>query len=513
MQRALGKMVVGSILSSAATWYPDALAFYCSTSGRRITFGELDDRVDRLARTFLDWGLRKGDVLAFLISNRLEIVEVFFALARTGIVGLPLNYRLTGPELAELTQAMRASALVYEARFRAGARHVLDAVPAIDKVAKIDGGREDVGLDYEPLFAGGPAALPDIDIEEADPFYFNLTSGTTGAPKSYILTHYNNCTMGTFLQAVEISRRDVVLTVFPMFGRVGFGWSIGSMLYGVPNVLANFEPREVARLIEAEGVTITNLVPTMAAMLMAAQASEPRVMNSLRAIIFAGAVLPASIRERAAATLCRDIYEYYGMNEMGALTMSTPADRATRADSVGRPLTYSRLKIADNGRALGPNEIGEVLGCSPMSPTGYFEDPERSAQTFSDGWVHTGDLGYLDADGYLFLRGRKKDMIVTGGQNVYAAEVEDTILRCPGVADCAVFALPDDLWGERVTSVVVPRDGAALDEAKLDAFCRDHLAGFKIPKEFIFQGEPLPRNATGKVQKFLLVERFSRRGA
>jgi acyl-CoA synthetase (AMP-forming)/AMP-acid ligase II len=276
-------------------------------------------------------------------------------------------------------------------------------------------------------------------------------------------------------------------------------------------VLANFEANDVRRLIEEERVTIVNLVPTMAAMLLLAQAAEPRDLSSLRAIILAGSSLPPSIREQITAHLCPAIYEYYGMQETGALVVSSPDDRRKRPDSVGRAITFAEIQIADsNGNAVGPNTLGEVLGRSPNTVTAYIDNAEKSAKTFRDGWVHTGDLGMLDEDGYLTIKGRKKDMIVTGGQNVHAADVEAIILNFPGVADCAVFGLPDDLWGERVTAVVIPRDGGELPPSKLEAFCRRHLAGFKVPKQFVVEAAPLPRTPTGKVQKFLLVERFTR---
>jgi acyl-CoA synthetase (AMP-forming)/AMP-acid ligase II len=256
-------------------------------------------------------------------------------------------------------------------------------------------------------------------------------------------------------------------------------------------------------------VSIVNLVPTMAAMLLQAAAGKLADFGSLRAIVFAGAVLPPSIREETQKSLCRDIYEYYGMNEMGSLFVSTPADRASRPDSVGQPSMFSEARIVDdNGRDLGPNQIGEILGRSPMSATAYFESPAKSAETFRGGWLHTGDLGHRDEEGYLYIRGRKKDMIITGGQNVYPAELEDVILRHAGVAECAVVGLPDDLWGERVTAVVVPHPAATIAATQLESFCRRHLAGFKIPKEFVILEEPLPRNPNGKVQKFMLVEKL-----
>ena len=193
-------------------------------------------------------------------------------------------------------------------------------------------------------------------------------------------------------------------------------------------------------------------------------------------------------------------------------TLSTPEDRKLRAESVGLPIPFSEIRIerADGSRAA-PGEVGEILGRSPATVTHYFDNPEKSAETFRGGWVHTGDLGLLDEDGFLFIKGRLKDMIISGGQNVHAAEVEETILAIPGVADCAVFGLPDDMWGERVTALIVrsPGGDAALSVEQVQAICRERLAGFKTPKTVLFDDEALPRTPTGKVQKFLLVERYS----
>lgn len=509
MNRSLGKMLVGNILTTAAIRHPDALAIYCSGTGRRFTFRETDERANRLAQALLNAGFRKGDVVAFLTSNRAEIVEIYFALARTGVVGVPLNYRLAATEMLELMRAMGASGLIYEGRFAAVAEQ---ARKALKHVVQFGGDRCDFALDYEALLSAATPQAPDIEIEEGDPYYFNLTSGTTGLPKSYLLTQYNNSTLAPMFQAFDMTRRDVAMTVFPAFGRVGFAWILASILYGIPNVLANFDPNEVLRLIETERVTIFNLVPTMAAMLLPAQASAARDLSSIRAIVFAGAILPESIREQTAAKLCPELYEYYGMQETGTLVVSTPEDRKKRPGSVGKPVTFAEIKIADNdGAALAANQIGEILGRSPNAVTAYFENEEKSAETFRNGWLHTGDLGSLDEEGYLTIRGRKKDMIVTGGQNVHAAEVEEVILTAPGVAECAVFGLPDDLWGERVTGLIVVQDGASVTPEQLEAFCRQRLAGFKTPKEFIVDRAALPRTPTGKVQKFLLVERFGGR--
>ncbi len=509
--RASGKMVVGSFLATATRRFPDRESFFCVGTGRRFTFRQTNERCNRLASGLSGLGLRKPDVVAFLCNNRAELPEIYFALAKSGLVGIPLNYRLAPPEIVALMQAMGARALLFATRFAAAAAQVRAALPQVGHFVAIGEDRPDWTLGYEELLAGASPAEPVVEVEEDDPFYFNLTSGTTGLPKSYVLTHYNNSALGPCSEAFDTTSNDVIMTAFPAFGRIGFFWIATGVAYGARNVLLDFSPSEALRLIETEHVTMVNLVPTMAAMMLADPSLPGRDLRSLRALIFVGAMFPTPLRERVAAEISPAVYEYYGMQETGILTLSTPEDRVKQPESIGLPICFTEVKIArpDGGRAH-PGELGEILGRSPNAVTSYFDNPEKSAETFRDGWVHTGDLGFQDEEGYLFIRGRLKDMIITGGQNVHAAEVEEAILRVDGVAECAVFALPDDLWGERVSAVVVTAlagDGTTLFAKVVEAACREQLAGFKVPRAIFLQEEPLPRTPTGKVQKFLLVER------
>ena len=510
--RALGKMVVGPILTVAAQRFRDREAFYCAGTGRRFTFRQTNERCNRLANGLTGLGLGKPNVVAFLCSNRAELPEIYFALAKLGLVGIPLNYRLAPAEIVALMGAMGARAMLFEDRFLAAAREAQAALPGIKSFIAI-GKKPEWAIGYEELLAGASTEEPQVEVEEHDPFYFNLTSGTTGLPKSYTLTHFNNASIGTMFEAFETTSRDVFMTVFPAFGRVGYAWIAAGLLFGARNVLMDFNPPETLRLIEAEKVTILNLVATMGAMLLADASLPERNLKSLRGVVFAGSMFPAPLRERVADKICPAIYEYYGMQETGALTTSTPEDRKLRPESIGLPIAFADVRIERaDGSAAKPGEIGEILGRSPSAVTRYFDNPEKSAETFRGGWVHTGDLGMIDEEGFLFIKGRLKDMIITGGQNVHAAEVEEAILAIPGVADCAVFGLPDDMWGERVAALIVrtPKESGALSSDRVQAICREKLAGFKIPRTVYFEDQPLPRTPTGKVQKFLLVDRFSK---
>lgn len=507
MQRALGRMVVGSYLETAAIRFPEALAIVCADTGRRFTFAQMEERANRLANAIEGLGFRKGDVLAFLVSNRAEIVDIYFALARTGVVGIPLNYRLAAPEIKSLAESMGAKGIIYEDRFAALAAPTVAMLPT---VIRIGAGGDAGEHDYQALTAAASTARLDRDIREEDPYYFNLTSGTTGLPKSYVLTQFNNSAIGPMFNAFDMTRRDVAMTVFPAFGRVGLAWILGSIMYAVPNVLTNFAPDRVLELMDSEGVTILNLVPTMAAMLIQARGADRPKPRALRAIVFAGASLPQPVREQTQAHLCEDLYEYYGMQETGALVVSTPEDRKRNPASQGKQTLFSELRIVDDsGAPLPAGSHGEIIGRSPNAVTAYYGNPEKTAETFRNGWVHTGDIGFIDAEGFLTISGRKKEMIVTGGQNVHSAEVEEILLAHPRVADAAVFALPDPMWGEKVAALIVPEAGGEASDAELEAWCRERLAGFKIPRAIFRQAEPLPRTPTGKVQKFLLVERFA----
>ena len=500
--KALGKMVVGNLLTTAALRFGDREAFTCVPTGRRFTFRETNDRCNRLANALLARGLTKGDRVAFLLTNRVEVAEIYFALAKSGLVGIPLNYRLAPPELFSLMRDIGAVALISEDKFADVAERPGREEPRV-RIHVV------LGEPYESLLAAASPAEPGVEVAEEDPFYFNLTSGTTGLPKCYVISQYNSSTMMGLFQAFDMRRDDVAMTVFPMFGRVGFAWVAGAVMYGARNVLDNFDAGRALATIAKERVTIINLVPTMGSMLLARPEVSDSDTSSMRALVLAGSLLPPTVREGLTRTICPRIYEYYGMQETGPLTVCTPEDRRLRADSVGRPLLFSEVAIVDAGGAVvAPGTTGEIVGRGPGTICGYFQNEEKTAEAFRAGWLHTGDLGCMDDDGFLFINGRIKDLVVTGGQNVHAGEVEATLLQLSAVGDCAVIGLPDPLWGESVTAVVVRAGAQVLEEGAVIAWCRTHLAGFKTPKRVLFQEEPLPRTATGKVQKLLLVERY-----
>jgi fatty-acyl-CoA synthase len=482
---------------------------FCAGTGRRLSFQSIESRSNRLANALISLGLERGSVVAFICSNRAEIIEIYFALAKAGLVGLPLNYRLSCVEMSILINTMRGAALIIESRFGAAHSQLRAECPGLAHSIWIGPDAPGSCREYEGLIGIGATCAPDIDVDENDPCYFNLTSGTTGLPKAYVVTHYSACQLLTAILSTDCRADDVSLTTFPAYGRVGLSSLLVSIMMGTRNVLVNFDADVVLRLIEEEAVTFTWLVPTMAALLLAALEVRSRQLGSLRAIGFVGAMLPASIREQSMARLCPRIYEGYGLQESGMLTISTPGDRTRKPDSVGKPVLFAEVRVVDgNGDPLGAGEVGEIVGRSPNCITGYYQSPAKNAEVFRQGWFHTGDLGFLDEDGYLSICGRLKDLIISGGQNIHSAEIEATLLTLAGVIECAVVGLPHEVWGEIVAAVVVAPSGATLDVRQVQEFCRQRLATFKVPRQVVFQKDPLPRTPTGKVQKFLLVERY-----
>lgn len=508
-RRSLGCMTVGGILASAATRFPNREALLCAGTGRRFTFRQLHERSNRLANALSSLPLERGRVVAFICSNRAEILEIYAAIAKSGLVGLPLNYRLAPAELESLINALGAVALLCEARFGAVLGHLQEHCPALAHAIWIGDRPPDSCKRYEDLLSLSPPTEPEVDIDEQAPYYFNLTSGTTGLPKAYVLTQYSASVLLGGIVSQDVRSDDVSLVVFPAFGRVGFANLLLAITAGARSVMVNFDAETTLRLIQEESVTSVWLVPTMAALLLQVPALASSRLDSLRHIGFVGSMLPATLLEQVMQRLCPNIYEGYGLQESGMLTMSTPADRRRAPESVGKPVLFAEVRIVDAlGNPVAVGEVGEIIGRSPNCITEYHQSPAKNTEAFRNGWFHSGDLGRFDADGYLYLCGRVKDMIISGGQNVHSAEIEAVLMKLDAIADCAVVGLPHEIWGEVVAAVIVTVEGASLSAAAVQDFCRTTLAGFKVPRVVLFQNDPLPRTPTGKVQKFRLVERY-----
>lgn len=509
-EKATGSLTLDRFLKVAAARYGDREAFYCSMTDRRFSFRQVYERTNALANGLLSLGLKKGDVCAFLCYNRVEIVETYFALAQIGVLGLPLNYRLAPAEMVDLMVFCDAKNLIFDPGFTDIVSGMKKELPEIKRYICIGPEVPDFASSYDELVEKSSKEDTQVEISEEDYQYFNLTSGTTGLPKAYLLTHYNNASfIGIGVYAFDLTENDVVLTVFPMFGRVGFIWAAMSLFAGARNVIHQFALPQMLEIIQKEKVTISNWVPTMANFVLMIPELDKYDLSSLRGLVFAASPFPPSMQKQVKERICPNIYEYYGLQESGALVEMKPKDKERKPESVGTLLFGADVRIVDDkGNDVKPGEIGEIIGrCAAITP-GYYKNEEKTKEAFRNGWFHTGDLGRFDEDGFLFLAGRKKDMIITGGQNVFAAEVEDLIISHDGVMDCAVIGLPDEKWGELVTAVIVKNPQKEVTEQELIDFCRERIAHFKAPKRVIFT-DMIPRTPTGKVTKYVLVEKYS----
>ncbi len=513
--KATGTLTVGNILKVAAARYGNREAVFCTLTGRHFSFKQVNERVNRLAHGLLSFGFKKGDKCAFLAYNREEMIETYFALAKTGIVGIPLNYRMEPAEIVDLATFCEAESLIFDPAFAEKIAGMKKDLPKIKRYIMMDAMGEklpDFAVGYEKLLEESSADEPDVEIVEEDLQYFNLTSGTTGLPKAYLLTQYNTAAAAGYMGFVfDVTEKDVILTVFPIFGRVGFAWSTLGLYTGARNILHQFNPVQMLELIEKEKVTISNWVPTIASIVLAMPEIDKFSYKSLRGLVFAAAPFPPSLQQKVKEKICPNIYEFYGLQETGLLTQIRPADKVRKPDSVGTFHFGADVRVVDqNGKDVPTGEVGEIIGRGVAVTAGYFKNEEKSAEAFRGGWFYTGDLGKFDEDNFLYLSGRKKDMLISGGQNVFSAEVENLIMSNEKVLDCTVIGLPDEKWGELVTAVVVKKPNTDLTENELIEFCRAKMAHFKAPKKVIF-ADTIPRTPTGKVTKFVLVEQYSKK--
>ncbi|MDL5155221.1 acyl-CoA synthetase [Actinomycetospora termitidis] len=492
---------IGAWVARRAQRSPRAVALVDATTGTRTTYAELDDRVAARAADLAALGVGPRDRVALLGENSCAYLEWLFAVARTGAIAVPVNMRLAPAEVAFVLADAGATLLVRSTAFEGlgdAAVAELDAAPTL----------VDLGTDPGPTRRREPEPAAD---RGGEPCVIMYTSGTTGRPKGAVLTHdnmlwnaVNLCTAGP-----GIASTDVTIAAAPLFHIGALGLSALPLLYagGTVVVVPSFDPAGFLDLMAREGVTTQFLVPAMWAALTRVPDLDDRRFPSLRWAISGGAPCPVVVIERFLAAGWT-FTEGFGMTELSPAALFLEAeDVLTHAGSVGRPFLHvdARL-VGPDDELVEPGEVGELVLRGPTVFAGYWNRPEETAESMRGGWFHSGDLGTADDDGFVTLVDRKKDMIITGGENVYPVEVEQVLHRHPAVTDVAVIGVGDPRWGEAVVAVVVASEGVDPDE--LVAFARERIAHFKAPRRVEFVAE-LPRNATGKLLKRVLREQFA----
>ena len=501
---------IAHVLARARAMFPDRLAVWDGET--RITFSELGRRVDALAGALRRLGLNKGDRVAILDGNSHRYLESYYAAAQTGIVLLPLNARLAPAELVYILNDAGARALLVSGAFFGAfeaARASLRTLEIV--VAHGEGNRPTSAFEYEKLLADAEPLTQPVPVEPDDICQIYYTSGTTGEPKGVCLT-YRNMTASMLDAAVGLGLtfRDTWMHAAPLFHLVD-AWAVWALpLLGAPQVTMHFEPERLLALIERTRSTAVALPPTLINMVV----NHPKVgsydVRTLRLIMFGGSPAPLGVLQQASQTLPTHYTHAYGITETsGICTLQRPEETLTKAGSAGHTVPHIEAEVVDDDDRLLPlDTVGEVVIRGERVMRDYWNKPEATAEALRDGWYHTGDMGYFDGERNLYIVDRKKDMIITGGENVYSVEVESVLSTHPAVLEVAVIGVPSEQWGEAVKAVVVLRAGSAATEQELIAFCRDKIAGYKIPKSVDFSAEPLPKTSTGKPAKRRLRDRY-----
>lgn len=496
-------MYIGDWMARGARYWPDNVAVV--DRGERFSYAQMNRRADDLAAWLRGAGVARGHRVALLAMNGVEALDLLFACAKLGAVFVPLNWRSHWRELAAVVTLTGPAVLVYGDEFAEAARELQRECPVLRTWLHLGAPAVAGSVAYAQALAGAGEAVANEAVDAEDIVCLLFTGGTTGTPKaaqiSYRMIAWN--TLNTLVH--EVQRGDVTLTHTPMFHTGGlFVYTLPLLTVGgTVVIMRKWTADEMLALIERERVTLLFCVPTQYQMMLDTPAFATTSFASVRFLTSGGAPLPVPIVHAYRAAHGVAFKQGFGMTEFGPGIFSMPPEMAeAKAGSIGRPNYFIAARVVDDaGHAVEPGEVGELVLKGPAACSGYFADAAATAAAFdADGWFHTGDLARSDADGYFFIVDRKKDMFISGGENVYPVEIEAVLYTHPAVAQCAVVPLADPQWGEVGRAVVALRPGASATPDELLAHCRAHLARYKIPK-LVELRDSLPLSPAGKILK------------
>ena len=517
-------MNLGQNLKVNAKKFPNTVCL--KDSRRSFTYPQTNTRVNRLSHSLTSMGLSKGDKLAVLLENSIEIIELYLATAKTGIVIVPINFRLTPVEVAYIVENSDAKAIVVHDPFTEtidAIRTGLKNIP-VENVIVVGESKEGY-RPYEEFIRNAPENEPHADVRPEDTWILIYTSGTTGKPKGVVRTHESHIAF-YLINAVDFgfTEHDICLNVMPLchinstFFTFTFTY-IGASVYIHP--AQSFRAGEILEIIEREKITFISLIPTHYNLILNTTEDErKRDVGSVRKLLCSSAPVRKSMKLAIMDFFPGvELYEGYGSTEAGIVTVLKPEHQMSKLGSIGfESLGTDFVKLLDvDGKEVGVGEVGELYSRGPMLFKEYYKLPEKTAAAFRDGWFSAGDMARRGADGFYEIIDRKDNMIITGGEHVYPSEVEEAVGSHECVFDCACIGLPDEKWGERVVAVVVPKPGVSekdIDESAIKECCRNKLSGFKRPKDVIFiRSDDMPRTPTGKILHRKLREKFRKPGS
>ena len=509
-------MNIAYLLVNSVNNYPDRIAII--SEEKRLSYNIFNHRVNQLAQSMRQYGLKKGDRVALMFFNTHHFTEVYFATIKMGALITPVNFRFVGEEIEYIVNNSEASFFFFDKEFKETVGSIQQRLNTVKNFIGVDVKKADFAHNYETFLSLGGPDEPEMDIAENDPCQIMYTSGTTGKPKGAVITHGN--VIWNLINTI-IGREDhpgeISLIIGPLYHTAGLNnhFTIQIALGGTSILVKKFEPEIVLRYIEKEKVNVISGSPAMYNLLLQYPKLDHFDTCSITKCTAGSAILPKEIKERLLKVFpnANGIYDVYGCTEASpTITILNGEDSLRKHGSIGPPVPFLQARIVDeDGRPLPSSQVGELVCRGPNVMQGYYKNEEATRGTIKDGWLYTGDLATVDEEGHFYIVDRKKDMIVSGGENIYPREIEEVLFRHPGIADVAVIGIPDPTWGETVKAFIVQKEGKMIDEQGVIDFCKSHLASYKKPKavEFI---SSIPKNPSGKPLKRVLKERDQKGG-
>lgn len=515
MESNFRRLTLGFMLKQNVVKHPEKVGVVDVDRNRRFSYVEFNRRVNKVADALLGAGIGKGDKVATLMHDRSEFLELLYGTSKVGAVLVPVNYRLTPGEIAFIVNHSEAKMFFFENEYCDVIDRIREQLSSVDKMISLDGKGGPADLTYEEFVAPGSVEEPEVEVKDEDMCALIYTSGTTGGPKGAIKTHRS--TFGWALDMIlefNITYRDRMLNPFPLYHHGGWIISICTIGVGGTNyILGSFDAGKFLRVIDEEKITCTIVVPTMLNMILKLGDEELAKydVSSLRRIMSAAAPLFTETKEKTLKYFYNaELYELYSSTE-AFYTVLRPEDIVRKVRCHGMPAFGMEVTILDdNGQEVPRGKQGLIYGRGISVFEGYYKNDEANAKAFVGDWFTAEDVGYFDEEGYLYVVDRKKDMILSGGENIASVEVEDALMEHEKVLEVAAIGVPHEIWGESVHVVVALKPGESATEEEIIEWCRGRLAGFKRPRsvEFI---DRLPRNPSGKVLKRQLREMYMQR--
>lgn len=493
------------ILEKKAFLHPHDIAIVEATHSKTFTYRELFQRSLRLAGLLKDAGIGKGDRISCLTVNSVEYLDLFMAAARLGVILTPMNYRLAPVDMIRIINDAQPKLFIFDAEFGQAAKEIAAANPGFHRILYFGDGEFGWAERMEEAVARYGGVGPAIAGDSEDPLLMLYTAGSTGKPKGVPLRQANLFFNSlNWILDLGITKEDYGLTVIPLFHIGGHMlWTLPHLIVGAKILLQRrFEPENTLRLLTQEGITNVYFIPAMAKMILALPNWKDYDLSKLRFIGAGGEPVPERIT-KAFGELGIPVLNSYGLTETsdGTTTMRTHDALGKPANCIGKPLTLTDIRIVGpDGRDVEAGTEGEVLHRGPSGVNEYWKRPEETLKAFRDGWLYTGDRAVKDEEGFVYFLGRKDDMIITGGENVYPAEIEEVILSYPKVADVAIIGLPDEKWGQTIKAVIAPKSGMTINEEEILSHIKGRISGFKRPRIVQFV-ESLPKIGSGKLDR------------